>query len=434
MMSWRDALSDLRSFLDEHDKERTFRFSGELQRRYSELEDRVKELIIHEAVGSALGEAYRWVRVFKEELEAVKKCAEVREVLMTRELKSFIASPRDHLKKKIMFYLHDVLRDVISVDTFEEKAFAAVKTSLRTNMRTIYQDWILLSAVEQILSGGGAIVYPESKVLSLERSGAQRIGWIPPNMVLRLPGKGYISVFIEAPRPIGWGDTKDLRRIWKLYTALRPDMMVYSGIVMNILDPSSDPPVKRPDLIIEVKELADWYERMREVRGPFAQPLTVERWRSMWIEGLWEGLAGILGVKRRKRGEEAEEEKKVKRLRDVEIVKLYKAFYKPRYMVVVTRRRTPSKVRRELEDDGIIVIDKVGFRKERLSGLVRILEEVAGRERELRVSIAGELYDEIRRLAERYGVAEEEVASALIRLGLSHSSELGRVLQEARRG
>ena len=63
----------------------------------------------------------------------------------------------------------------------------------------------------------------------------------------------------------------DLSRIWKFYTALRPDMMVYGGEVMDIVEIDSDPPVRRPDLIIEVKELYDWYKRVREVRGNIIQ-------------------------------------------------------------------------------------------------------------------------------------------------------------------
>jgi len=317
-----------------------------------------------------------------------------------------------------------MLREVIDLESFEDKALAAIKTSLRTNMRTIYQDWILLTIVNIILSSGGKVVYPESKVISLERSGAQKLGWIPPNIVLRIPGKGCISIFIEVPRPIGWGDTKDLKRIWKLYTTLRPDIMVYSGMIMNILDLSSDPPIKRPDLIIEVKELSDWYERIREVRGPFAKPLTVERWRSMWIEGLWDGLAGILGVKRKSRREEVEEERRVKRLRDVEIVKLYKAFYKPKYMMVITRRRTPSKIKRLLEEDGIIVIDRIGFNKKRLFSAAEILMRIATSEDELQIKLSGRIYSEIRRLASEYGISEDRLVDILLNIGLKHKGEV----------
>ena len=423
-MSWRESLSELVNFLDKYDSERTFQFKGSLQRKFTELEDLVMDQLIYEAVGSLIIEANRWVRHFKRLLEETKAFEEVREILMTRELKSFLSDPKRHLKKKIMFYLHDMLREVIDLESFEDKALAAIKTSLRTNMRTIYQDWILLTIVNIILSSGGKVAYPESKVISLERSGAQKLGWIPPNMVLRIPGKGYISIFIEVPRPIGWGDTKDLMRIWKLYTTLRPDIMVYSGMIMNILDLSSDPPIKRPDLIIEVKELSDWYERIREVRGPFAKPLTVERWRSMWIEGLWDGLAGILGVKRKGRREEVEEERKVKRLRDVEIVKLYKAFYKPKYMMVITRRRTPSKIRRLLEEDGIIVIDKIGFNRKRLFPAAEILRRIAASENELQIKLSGRIYNEIRRLASEYGISEDRLVDILLNIGLKHKGEV----------
>ena len=422
-LGWRDAFNRLVEFLDEYDKDRKFDFSGRLRGRFEKLENGVMESIIFEATGSLIPTARVWIRKFRKSLYEMVRVSGVKEVLMTRELRSFISNPENHLKKKIMFYLHDALRNVISIEEFEEKAFAAVKTSIRTNMRTIYQDWVYINIVTLITYEGGGIVYPENLIFSLERSGAQRVGWIPPNVILRIPSYGYISMFIEAPRPIGWGDSKELKKIWKLYTTLRPDMMIRGGKVLNILDLSSDPPVKRPDAIIEVKELSDWFDRAREVRGPFAEPLTVEKWRSMWIEGLWDGLAGILGVERKSNRDNGDR-KKVRRLKDVDIVKLYQAVYRPKIMIVVTRKRTPSKIRKELESSNIIVVDNVGFNRNNLRYVVELLKRIARKEEEITLKIWGELYKEISCLADKIGCSEEELVYALLRIGLRHESEI----------
>lgn len=45
-------------------------------------------------------------------------------------------------------------------------------------------------------------------------------------------------------------DSSDLRESWKLYTALRPDIMVYGGKILDIVNIDSNPPIKKPDVII----------------------------------------------------------------------------------------------------------------------------------------------------------------------------------------
>jgi hypothetical protein len=90
----------------------------------------------------------------------------------------------------------------------------------------------------------------------LERSGRQRLASIPPDAIIET-GYGALSFFLEAPRLIAWEDTGDLRRAWKLYKAMRLDILVYGGRIMNILDEGDDPPIRRPDVIIKCKELED---------------------------------------------------------------------------------------------------------------------------------------------------------------------------------
>ncbi|RLE70938.1 MAG: hypothetical protein DRJ43_00855, partial [Thermoprotei archaeon] len=181
------------------------------------------------------------------------------------------------------------------------------------------------------------------------------------------------------PRPIGWEDSSDLSRAWSLYIALRPDMMAYGGRVMNIVNLDGETPILKPDVIVECKELVDWYKRARELKGPIIRPLTAEEWRSRWIEGLWEGLAEVLDIKR------SEAERRVRgrrglRLRDPQIVVLYKRFYEPNTMVLVSRARVPRDVKRMLVDEGIEVVDGVGFSRRKLEGVANILEELAGGE------------------------------------------------------
>ena len=138
----------------------------------------------------------------------------------------------------------------------------------------------------------------------------------------------------------------------------------------------SSPPIKRPDAIVEFKELEDWWKRARDLKGYFRKPLTAEEWRSKWIDGLFEGLAEAMGV-RRTDVEKRVEEGASLRVKEHQLVLLYKATYKPRKMLLVTRRETPLEIRKSLEDSGIDVLDCIEFSEERLSEAVNRLSDMS---------------------------------------------------------
>lgn len=346
--------------------------------KFEELSRKAKKRFIHGLLGpAAVSKARRWVQIFKSALDECARNLNVKNVVLSKELKSFIEDPEAHLEKKLFIYFYDLLRNRISLEEYEEKGRAAITTSLMTNLRTIYQNWVL-STLWSILAEeyGAEVTYPEHKCIHLERLGKQKLGEINPNLVMHISGKGSLSFFLEAPRPVGWEDTSDLMKAWKLYTALRPDIMVHGGMVLNLIDLNQNPPIKPPDVIIECKELVDWYMRSRDVKGPLAKPLTVEEWRSKWIKGLYEGLADILGVSPSKAAEKVSEQKGL-RLREDRVVVLYKSFYKPKRMYLIARAKTPSIVKRHLENEGIVVIDGIGFNKQALKGLAEELVEMA---------------------------------------------------------
>lgn len=278
--------------------------------------------------------------------------------------------------KKLFIYTHDLCRGRLKPEDYGPRAAAALRTSLRTNLRTLYQNWAFMGIIYNLYRDDVYIIYPEYKVLSLERSGKQRLRWIPPNLVLDIPGIGSLSFFIEVPRPLAWEDSSDLRESWKLYTALRPDIMVYGGRVMDIVDINSNPPIKKPDIIIECKELIDWYARIRDVRGPLAKPLTAEEWRNLWIQGLWDGLADVLGVTRREAIEEVKKRKGI-RLNEVKIVELYRSVYNPKEMILISKYGVPNEIRRQLEGHDIIIIDNVGFDIDALSEVADRIKKYA---------------------------------------------------------
>jgi hypothetical protein len=165
--------------------------------------------------------------------------------------------------------------------------------------------------------------------------------------------------------------------VWSFYTVLRPDLLVYSGKVMDIVDLGSSPPVRRPDALVEFKELSDWYERSRDLKSYLRKaPLTAEEWRSKWLEGLYVGLADALGIKRAELRERVREGTGL-RVREYKLVELYVSMYRPRRAFLVARAAVPREVRSELESYGIEVVDGVGFDAEKLDPVVDGVESLS---------------------------------------------------------
>ena len=428
---WMQYLDELMEFLDKHDPNRKFSFKGELRTKFQSLRSEFQDSFIMDVLGSEVENVHDWVKLFKEELEEAKKELKIRGALFSKEFKSFLENPLHHLRKKLFNYTYDLLRNKVDIDEFLRVARAAITTSLRTNMRTLYQNWVVISILRNLADYGVRIVYPEYGYLLLERSGRQRIGVIPPNCIVYVQGKGYLSLFIEVPRPLSWEDTDDLKRIWKLYVALRPDMLIYRGKVLNILDLNRDPPILRPNVIIECKELDDWYMRIRDVRGPFARPLSAEEWRSRWIRGLWDGLAEILGVSR----EEAKEEfkKKAIRLHETKVVELYREFYKPDLMYLVSRALVTRDVIKELKAHKIKVLDNVGFDKDKLRPLVDDIVNniLANNKKEAKKSM-NERLREVFSMLREYGIEidEEELMSVILEYVVSTRDSFIRYLRK----
>lgn len=341
------------------------------------LLDEAKRRLVLCLVGDGVDRAVEWLEQVRKVLRCVESRFGVRGFTLPKELTSFMASPIEHLKKKLFNYVDDYLNARLGYESLFRKSLSALTTSLRTNARSCYQLWGFASILLHLGDMSYHLVYPEHKFINFDRSGKQRLGVIPPNTVLMNLERGFLSFFYEAPRPLSWEDTSDLQRVWSLYTALRPDLMIYGGKVLDVVELESTPPIKRPNVVVEFKEVEDWYARVRDLRGYFRRPLTAEEWRYRWWQRLREELIKIADLQQIV---DAVEEKIERgrapslRVREYQLLTLYRATYRPDRMILISRTKTPREVRVHLESSGIEVYDDMGFSIERLK---QIAEEVS---------------------------------------------------------
>jgi hypothetical protein len=394
------------------------------------LIERLKDSVVSAFVGEGdLSRVYVWIDALKLLLDDTSRLLGGLGWSFPREFKGFLDDPRVHLRRKLFNYTFDLVRGSMSVSDYIVKARQAVTTSLKSNVRSLYQAWVFAGIVYHLALRGATIVYPEHRQILLERSGRQRAGVIPPNLILSL-GSGELSFFLEAPRPVGWEDTEDLRRVWRLYVSLRPDMMVYSGIVLNIVkldDPQN--PILRPNVIIECKETGDWFKRVRILKGPLSKPLTAEEWMSRWIEGLWEGLGEAIGVSREEVRELLRGERRGLRVSEVKLLNLYRETFKPDIFIVVSEPKLDHSVRRELEEQDITVFDEVKIGdKGRLREVALTLESITGKQG------ASPLATLRSKVAEAMGssITLDELMEALLELGEHRLEELLEILRSRR--
>ncbi|BFH73861.1 hypothetical protein SJAV_18050 [Sulfurisphaera javensis] len=327
-----------------------------------EIEE-IKENFVDFIIGNKIKEAYEWISYLYVTLEELKEKMTIKGWLFSREMKSFIENPKKHLVKKLFLYFHDLVRGRISAEEFFTKGRQAINSSFGSNMRSIYQIWGFASILLELANKDFKLTYPEHGYLSFDRTGKQKSGTIPPNAVISdIFGRSF-SFFIEAPRPIAWEDGNDLEKVWKLYSTLRPDMLIYKGFYVDIVDLSGDIPIKRPNYVIEFKELDNWWKRWRYLKG--YKPLSGNEWRARWIKGLYEGLAEVLGANLKDEMPSFTEEKG-KRIREYKIINLYKSIYNPDKGVVISRTKVDDNVVEELKKDDILVVDDTQFSSEKL--------------------------------------------------------------------
>ena len=91
--------------------------------------------------------------------------------------------------------------------------------------------------------------------------------------------------------------------------------------------------------------------------------------------------------------------------------------YKPRQLFLVSKKPVPGKVKNELEEEGITVIDTVEFNTERLRPIAETLEALASYKglEGLPVIVPADVLFSIERIAVELGLEPQKVLEAVIR-------------------
>ena len=150
-MSWQEFYRSLkrklrvrgRNVLDLTARQREFFINATEELREAFISEKVPE--------QELQEAEEWIGEFNRLVSSLKEGGVLRDVILTRELRSFVEDPRTHLRKKLFNYTFELLTGVRGPMSYERTCEAALTTSLRTNMRTLYQTWDFLTLLKHLL-------------------------------------------------------------------------------------------------------------------------------------------------------------------------------------------------------------------------------------------------------------------------------------------
>lgn len=147
--------------------------------------------------------------------------------------------------------------------------------------------------------------------------------------------------------------------------------------------------------------------------------MSAEEWRFLWLKGLLEGLGEAMGLKKTV-DETKSETRKGWRVKEYRLVQLYKNFYNPDEMILVTRTKVPPNIKSEIEEMGLIVFENIGFSSEKLAEVSELLMKYSKAEKE-------DFFAEVKKLT-GIKASYTELSKALLELVRRHKEELVELL------
>ena len=278
----RNYPEDGRNYPEVRDETRRGR---EFERLKSELERSFLECEFSSEVSQIQKEISQYRRLYRR----VKEVYSIEGIVHSPEFGKFLKDYLEHLGHLLLVPVLDLARGEVNLESFRQTGLRSVKMSIQINLRTLYQNFVVLSILVNFSPLEPEIIFPGQDYIMLKRrvKGEKKL---KPNFVIEANGKKY-SFFVEALLGFSGGP--------------RPDIMIYARHIEDIWRPNEVGGIVPPDMIIECKEVQGWYERKSSS--------SIDAW---WAE-FYQRVGGIV------------RNNKVK-VNELQIVKAYKEIYQPK--------------------------------------------------------------------------------------------------------
>ena len=314
----RNYPEDGRSYPEVRDETRRGR---EFERLKSELERSFLECEFLSEVSQIQKEISQYRRLYRR----VREVYSVEGISHSNKFGDFL---KDYSKRLVRLVpVLDLAWGEANLKSFRRTGVQKVKGSIQTNLRTLYQNFVVLSFLVNFFPLEPKIIFPKKNRIYLKRVKGKKK--LEPNFIIDVRGKKY-SFFVEALLGFSGGP--------------RPDIMVYARHIEDIWRPNEVGGIVPPDMIIECKEVQGWYERRRSS--------SIDAW---WAE-FYQRAGGIV------------RNNKVK-VNELQIVKVYREIYQPKEMFLVSKVDVPPHTRQSLEENDIKVIENTSFVENRLNAI-----------------------------------------------------------------
>ncbi len=301
MENWRQSFAELSDYVSGHPgiiiNQREIIIPDDLRPDFYRLFARVREQYIMELYPSAVPDGKALSDNFNTGRDKALACLNLKAVKITPKLERFLRDPLQGLMCELFDPLFRVLQGITDLATFERVASDLIKDAAKAFLHEGFEHWVTLSLVHLLAPDEINFVPVPDETAEFDLStGVTRPGWytveIPdmatdellaldvsphtpvlvPKAILHSPGLNtFVSIgtdFHEVYRQgydlsqkIEWLNIAEIRQKFGIGD-LWPDIAIYlhdDGKELRVVHDYFV--VARPDIIIDVMEAEDWYEK-----------------------------------------------------------------------------------------------------------------------------------------------------------------------------
>ncbi len=293
---WSQAYMELTDFIAEHSEVEIeashVRLPDSVRPEFYRLFQTVRTAFIEERIPNLLNEATALSQNYlKAEKEATEQLG-LDDISMMASLRRFLHNSMDELKRGLFDPLFDLLKAKVDIESFEQKTTRSIEASFGPLYRLGYEKWVAISLVKLLEADKLFQVTPreftrdgekvimrttspeeeapipvESKRLSFKHENEATLT-VPDFIVHSAKVNRYIALRSQMGKAYATASNASKKRGW--YT---PDSIVVLEPGLTLVYVEDDNPeeislvadaqrICRPDLIIECRELKDWYEKV----------------------------------------------------------------------------------------------------------------------------------------------------------------------------